>query len=177
MVWTELEINAKRVLIGNIYIPSNKIEQIHVLDRFLEDQIDKAIIILGDFNVRNTLWDKHINQNNKMGIAREELIKRHGFYVAADLDHTYQYSPNYCNSGKSPTDLILSHEINNLTVKTKENNKIETRYKAIKIKIEKLSGKNRSHTPHFRTQGANWDDLSQFISSFPNEVSRSIIYT
>ena len=69
MVWTELEINAKRVLIGNIYIPSNKIEQIHVLDRFLEDERDKAIIILGDFNVRNNLWDKDINQNNKMGIA------------------------------------------------------------------------------------------------------------
>ena len=56
MVWTELEINTRRVLIGNIYIPPNKIEQIHVLDRFLEDQRDKAIIILGDFNARNTLW-------------------------------------------------------------------------------------------------------------------------
>ena len=37
MVWTELEINAKRVLvIGNTCIPPNKIEQICVLDRFLE---------------------------------------------------------------------------------------------------------------------------------------------
>ena len=48
MVWSELEINAKRVFIGNIYIPPNKTEQIHVLDRFLEDQGDKAIIIFGD---------------------------------------------------------------------------------------------------------------------------------
>ena len=47
MVWTDLETNAKRVLIGNIYIPPNKIEQIHVLDRFLEDQRDKAVIIFG----------------------------------------------------------------------------------------------------------------------------------
>ena len=59
MVWSELEINARRVLIGNIYIPPNKIEQIPVLDRFLEDQRDKAIIILGDFNARNPLRDKH----------------------------------------------------------------------------------------------------------------------
>ena len=51
MVWNKLvEINAKRLLIQNIYISPNKTEQmlVHVLGRFLEDQIDKAIIILGD---------------------------------------------------------------------------------------------------------------------------------
>ena len=51
MVWNKLvEINAKRLLIQNIYISPNKTEQmlVHVLDRFLEDQRDKAIIIFGD---------------------------------------------------------------------------------------------------------------------------------
>ena len=51
MVWNKfVEINAKRLLIQNIYISPNKTEQmlVHVLDRFLEDQRDKAIIILGD---------------------------------------------------------------------------------------------------------------------------------
>ena len=51
MVWNKLvEINAKRLLIQNIYISPSKTEQmlVHVLDRFLEDQRDKAIIILGD---------------------------------------------------------------------------------------------------------------------------------
>ena len=51
MVWNKLvEINAKRLLIQNIYISPNKTEQmlVHVFDRFLEDQRDKAIIILGD---------------------------------------------------------------------------------------------------------------------------------
>ena len=72
MVWTEIEINAKRMLIENIPVLPNKIEQL----RFLEEQREKAIaiIILGDFNMQNTFWDKHINQNNKMGIALEELI-------------------------------------------------------------------------------------------------------
>ena len=72
MVWTEIEINAKRMLIENIPVLPNKIEQL----RFLEGQGEKAIaiIILGDFNMQNTFWDKHINQNNKMGIALEELI-------------------------------------------------------------------------------------------------------
>ena len=93
-----------------------------------------------------------------MGIALEELIQRHGFYVATDLDHTYQHSPNCYNSGKSTIDLTLFCGINNLTAKTRESNNIKTRHKATEIKIEKLSDKNRSHTPHFRTQGANWDE-------------------
>ena len=89
---TELEINAKRVLIRNIYIPQYKIEQIHVLDKFLEDQ---GIIILVDFNAQNNLWGKHINKNKKMGIPLEELIQIHRLYVATVLDHTYQHSPNH----------------------------------------------------------------------------------
>ena len=79
--------------------------------------------------------------------------------------------------------ISLSRGINNLTVKTKEINIIKTKHNAIEIEIEKLCDKNRSQTSHFRTQGANWDEwcklldknLSQFISSFPNEVCRSII--
>ena len=70
MVWTEIEINAKRVLIENISILPNKIEQL----QFLEGQRDKVIIILEDFNMQKTFWNKHINQNNKMVIALEELI-------------------------------------------------------------------------------------------------------
>lgn len=70
MVWTEIEINAKRVLIENISVLPNKIEQL----QFLEGQRDKVIIILEDFNMQKTFWDKHINQNNKMVIALEELI-------------------------------------------------------------------------------------------------------
>ena len=118
-----------------------------------------------------------------MAIALEELIQRHSFYVATDLDHTYQYSPNCHNSGKSTIDLTLFCGISNFTVKTREISNIKTRHKATEIEIRKLSEKSISHTPHFRAQGVNWDEwcksldknLSQFISSFPNEVSRNII--
>ena len=79
-------------------------------------------------------------------------------------------------------DLTLSYGINNLTVKKREINNIKTRHKALEIDKENLSDKNRSHTPHFRTQDADWDEyckylvnLSVFISSFPNEVSKNII--
>ena len=75
--------------------------------------------------------------------------------------------------------------MNNLTLKSRETKNIKTRHKTIEINIENLSDKNRLHTPHFRTQDANWDEwctfldnnLSQFVSSFPNEVSKSIIIT
>ena len=165
----------------------------YLTDFFLEAQRDKdsndkiIIIIFGDFNAQNTLLDKHINQNNKIGLALEELIQKHGLYVATDLDHIYQHSPNCHSSVKSIIclTLSLSRGINNLTVKTREINNIKTRHKAIGIDIENLSDKGRSHTPYFRTQDANWDEwcklldnnLLQFISSFCNKVSRNILMT
>ena len=81
-----------------------------------------------------------------MGIALEELIQRHGFYVATDLDHTYQHSPNYHNSGKITIDLTLSlsfslslslslsRRINNLTVKAREINNIKPATRPLKLK-------------------------------------------
>ena len=70
-----------------------------------------------------------------------------------------------------------------LTTSLLKQGKFGTGHKAIEIDIENLSDKNRSYTLHFRTQDANWDELckllsknlSQFISSFPYEVSRNII--
>ena len=86
----------------------------------VDDQRDKTIIILGSFNAQNTLWGKHINQYNKMGIILEELIQRHSLYVATDLDDAYQHSPNCHSFGKSTIDLILYRVINNLSVKTRK---------------------------------------------------------
>ena len=81
--------------------------------------------------------------------------------------------------------LILLPGMNNLTLKSRETKNIKTRHKAIEINTENLSDRNRRHTSHFRTQDANWDEwctfldnnLSQLVSSFPNEVSKSIIIT
>ena len=53
MVWTDLQINAKIVLvIGNTYIPPNKIEQIYVLDRFLEGGFNNSHKIAASNQVR-----------------------------------------------------------------------------------------------------------------------------
>ena len=61
-----------------------------------------------------------------MGIALEELIERHGLYVATDLDHTYQHSANCYNSGKSTIDLILV-ELTTSLLKQVKINIIKTR--------------------------------------------------
>ena len=82
----------------------------------------------------------------------------------------------------APLNFSFSCGINNLTVKIREIKNITTRCKTIETNIENPSDKKRCHTPHFRTQGANWDEWckslhnsnSQFISSFP-QVSKSII--
>ena len=50
---SEPKINAKRVLvIGNTYIPPNKIEQIYVLDRFLEGGFNNSHQIAASDQVR-----------------------------------------------------------------------------------------------------------------------------
>ena len=46
--------------------------------------------------------------------------------MVTNLDHTYQHSPNHHNSGKMAIDLTVSRRINNLTVKTKEMENINT---------------------------------------------------
>ena len=43
IVWTELKINVKRVLIGNIYIPSCKIEQVIYLTDFWKTRETKQL--------------------------------------------------------------------------------------------------------------------------------------
>ena len=182
MVWSEIEINEKKVLIGNIYIPPNNIEQLHALDKFLENHKDENLIILGDFNARNTLWDIHCNKNNKMGTVLEDLIQRHGLYLATNVDHSYQQTVQSQYTGKSTIDLTLSRGISNISVNTIDITNIKTRHKGIEITIDTQNTRNNS-LPHFKTKDANWgkwaefldNNLLTFLNSFPHEISKTII--
>ena len=75
---------------GNIYVPPNNKEKLHALDKVLESLKSDTTILLGDFNARDTVWDKHAKQNIKLGTILEDLIHRHSLYIATDIDHTYQ---------------------------------------------------------------------------------------
>ena len=63
-----MQIQGAKTLVGNVYIPQVNENHIHKLDMGLEKHKGKAILLVVDFNYRNTLWGKHIKRNTKMGI-------------------------------------------------------------------------------------------------------------
>ena len=52
-VWSEMKIEGKKVLIGNIYIAPGNENQLHRLDNELEQHKDKSILLVVDFNSRS----------------------------------------------------------------------------------------------------------------------------
>ena len=182
MVWSELEINGKKVLIGNIYAPPKNIEQLHEVDKFLEKQKEENLIILGDFNARNTLCDKYCSKTNKMGTVLEDIIQRHSLYIETNVDHTYQQTLQSECTGKSTIDLTLSRGINNMSVKTVDITNIKTRHKGIEITTDSENNMKKS-IPHCKTKNANWgkwtefldNHLLAFMNSFPREISKKVI--
>ena len=61
--WNKIKTEAKKVLVGNIYVPLNNEEQLHTLAKVSESLKSDTSIFLGDFNARYTVWDKHAKQN------------------------------------------------------------------------------------------------------------------
>ena len=63
------------MLVENIYVPPNSEEQLHTLEKVLESLKIETIILLGDFNAKNTVWDKYAKQNTKLGAILEYIIQ------------------------------------------------------------------------------------------------------
>ena len=63
------------MLIGNISVPLNNEEQLHTLDKVLESLNSETIILLGDVNARNTVWDNHVKQSTRLGAILEDIIQ------------------------------------------------------------------------------------------------------
>ena len=51
IVWSEIKTKGIKVLVGNIYVPTNNEEQWHTLDKFLENLKNETIILLADFKI------------------------------------------------------------------------------------------------------------------------------
>ena len=49
-------------------------------------------MIIGDFNVQNSMWDKHCKSSSKLGVVLEYIILRHSLYVATNTGHTCNIS-------------------------------------------------------------------------------------
>ena len=181
LLWNEMQIQGKKVLIGNIYIPPGKINDLYILDMELEKHKGENILLVGDFNSKNTLWDKNAKTNNKMGQVLEDIINRHGLYIATDLDFTYQQSVQVSNSGKSTIDLTLSRGLQNVKVAAKNLDLIKTRHQAIEILIEEDI--DQKQNPRFKTKNADWEEwkkvlqpkLEEYHANFPREISPEVI--
>ena len=49
-------------------------------------------MIIGDFNVQNSMWDKHCKSSSILGVVLEYIILRHSLYVATNTGHTCNIS-------------------------------------------------------------------------------------
>ena len=124
------------MLVRNIYVLPNNEEQLHTIGKVLESLKNETIIFLGDFNARNTVWDKHIKQNTKLDTILEDIIQWHSLYIATDVDHTYHHLTSCEQSGKSTIDLTLTRGIQNINIKAFDLKSIKARHTAIEIQIE-----------------------------------------
>ena len=105
-----MQIQGKKTHVGNIHIPPGNENHLHILDMELEKHKDENIILIGDFNSRNT------NNNSRMGLLLEDIINRHGLYIKTNTGFTYQQSTMVSNSGKSTIDLTLTRGLKNVKV-------------------------------------------------------------
>ena len=108
IVRNEIKKKRKKVLAENIYVPPNSEEQLHTLDKVLESFKNEIIIFLGGFNARNSVWDKHVKQNIKLGAILGDVIQRLSIYIALNVNHIHHHSRSCEQSEKSAIGLILS---------------------------------------------------------------------
>ena len=64
----------------------------------LEKHKGENILLIGNFNSRNNIWDRNANNNSRMGLILEDIINRHGLYITTNTDFTYQQSTMVSNS-------------------------------------------------------------------------------
>ena len=138
----------------------------------LEKQSEN-ILLIGDFNRRNKLWDRNANNNSRMGLILEDILNYHGFYVTTNTDFTYQQSTMVSNSGKNTADLTLTCGLKNKVV-TKDFTLIKTRHKAFEMLIEQEPSFKLN--PKFKTKkkNANWEKWKQFIQEPLEDYSTNV---
>ena len=110
----------KKALVGNIYIPPGNENYLHILDVELEKHKGENILLIGDFNSRNKIWERNANNNRRIGLILEDIINRVGLYITTNTDPTYQQSTMVTNSGNRTIDLTLTGGLKNIKVVTKD---------------------------------------------------------
>ena len=117
----ERKANAReKRLVGNIYILPGNENHLHILDMELEIHQGENILLIGDFNSRNKIWERNANNNRRIGLILEDIINRVGLYITTNADLTYQQSTMVTNSGKRTIDLTVTSGLKNIKVVTKD---------------------------------------------------------
>ena len=55
----------KNVLIGNVYVSPKIVKQLYILDEILQKCRSKDLMIIGNFNAQNPMWDKRHKTRHK----------------------------------------------------------------------------------------------------------------
>ena len=74
IIWNEMQIQGKKTLVGNIYIPPGNENHLHILNMELEKHKVENILLIRDFNSRNKIWDRS-DSNSRMGLILEDIMK------------------------------------------------------------------------------------------------------
>ena len=69
IVWNEIHIEGKRVLILNIYVSSKNVDQLYILNEVLQKLRSKDLMMTRDINARNSMWQKHCKSSCKLGVV------------------------------------------------------------------------------------------------------------
>ena len=87
--WADVMVKSKRILVGSIYIPPGKLEDLKIFAEILGKVVQKydKVIIGMDSNARNSLWDNTCLVNppsgnsKKMGLLLESLVHTYGIEI------------------------------------------------------------------------------------------------
>ena len=85
-MWCETEIAGKQFLICSVYIPTKHTNDLHKLNEKLHSiEYKQPLLIGGDFNARNQLWDPQLNPSGdaawKMGDLLLDIIFDHNLKI------------------------------------------------------------------------------------------------
>ena len=154
-LWTEIEYGKESILIGNVYIPPKDHNQLELLDNHIANIKHSKLILLGDFNSKNKLWDDNAKYNNRMGKKLEEILTENDLNLCNTGATTCQ-TPN----GSSAVDITATRGLPPATWSITPLSLIKTFHHGILITIPITDG--RLPTPHkplrFKTRNADWNE-------------------
>ena len=144
-MWCETEIAGKQFLICSVYIPTKHTNDLHKLNEKLHSiEYKQPLLIGGDFNARNQLWDPQLNPSGdaawKMGDLLLDIIFDHNLKIHNNGTPTF-FRKEYVSALDITLSTNFSGEIKWLT---DINSILQTDHYGIIIDIPEKNNVNRT---------------------------------